>query len=142
MLMTRNNWLPQVFNEIFNGDIMPRTMASTKPAINVIENSTNYEVQIAAPGMSREDFTVTLNEEQNLVVNIEKKAATEAAEKETGRFLRREFSYTKYSQTLLLPEDVDREGITASSHDGILTIMLPKVKHEEKKIEVKQITIN
>lgn len=144
MLVTRNsqNWLPAVFNEMFDNDFMlPRTMARTAPAINVIESKDAYTVELAAPGMSKEDFKVTLNEEENLVIEIEKKAEKTQENKEQSRYLRREFSYTKFHQTLLLPEDVNREAIAATVENGVLTVALPKFQPEEQKREAKQITI-
>jgi len=148
LVRTSNNWLPQVFNEIFGNDfIMPRTMSNNTPAINIIDRKDAYEVQLAAPGMTREDFKVTLNEEENLVIEIEKKVEAtdtnkDAEAQETERYLRREFTYTKFSKTLLLPEDVNREAITASAQDGVLYITLPKLLPEEQKREVKEIAIN
>jgi len=148
LVRTSNNWLPQVFNEIFGNDfIMPRTMSNNTPAINIIDRKDAYEVQLAAPGMTREDFKVTLNEEENLVIEIEKKVEAtdtnkDAEAQETERYLRREFTYTKFSKTLLLPEDVNRETITASAQDGVLYITLPKLLPEEQKREVKEIAIN
>lgn len=144
MLVTRNsqNWLPAVFNEMFDNDFMlPRTMARTAPAINVIESKDAYTVELAAPGMSKDDFKVTLNEEENLVIEIEKKAEKTQENKEQSRYLRREFSYTKFHQTLLLPEDVNREAIAATVENGVLTVALPKFLPEEQKREAKQITI-
>ena len=143
-----NNWLPQVFNEIFGNDsLMPRTVSHNTPAINIIERKDAYEVQLAAPGMTREDFKVTLNEEHNLVIEIEKKSTqtnegNEAQTQDTARYLRREFTYTKFSKTLLLPDDVNVETISASAQDGVLTITLPKLIPDEQKREVKQNAIN
>lgn len=144
MLVTRNsqNWLPAVFNEMFDNDFMlPRTMARTAPAINVIESKDAYTVELAAPGMSKDDFKVTLNEDENLVIEIEKKAEKTQENKDQSRYLRREFSYTKFHQTLLLPEDVNREAIAATVENGVLTVALPKFLPEEQKREAKQITI-
>ena len=144
MLVRRNpNWLPDVFNEFFNTDIMPRTAGSTAPAINVIEHEHEYTVELAAPGMTRDDFKVTLDEDENLVVDIEKKVDNKQEDKQgkTGHYLRREFSYTKYHQTLLLPEDVDIEQIKANVEHGVLTVTLPKksaaqLKKQSKVIEI------
>ncbi|MCQ2289569.1 MAG: Hsp20/alpha crystallin family protein [Muribaculaceae bacterium] len=144
---TNRNWLPEVFNELFNDNfIMPRTVSNNTPAINVIENKDGYVLELAAPGMTREDLKVTLNEENNLVIDIEKKAVTtenndQAKETET-RYLRHGFSMTKYHQTFILPEDVNMDSITAAAENGILTITLPKLMPEEMKREVKEIAIN
>lgn len=145
LVTTRNNrnWLPEVFNEFFNNDFfMPRTVSNTAPSINVIENKDSYMVEMAAPGMTRDDFKVTLNEDKNLVIELEKKVSNENNQAGDMRYLRREFSYAKFHQTLLLPEDVNLDGITATAVNGVLTVALPKLMPEEQKHEIKEIVIN
>jgi len=149
MYLTRRNqnWLPEVFNTLFDTDLFPKMnmTTTTSPAINVIEKDNEYDVELAAPGMTRDDFKVTLDEEQNLVVDLEKKVETgdgdDATKAETGRYLRREFSYTKFHQTLLLPDDVDREKISATCEHGVLKVILPKLTQQEMKKEAKVIEI-
>ena len=100
------SWLPAMFDDFFDNDWMRKTNA-TAPAINVIENDTEYKVEVAAPGMNKDDFNVHVDENGNLVIAMEKKSESKNDEKEKkGRYLRREFSYTKFQQTLILPEDV------------------------------------
>lgn len=144
-LTSRNqNWLPSVFNDLFDTDYftnLPK-MNTTAPAINVIEKSNEYDVELAAPGMTKADFKVTLDEDENLVVDLEKKIVTNDDNTEKGHYLRREFSYTKFHQTLLLPEDVDREGIAASVENGVLKVVLPKKSAAQLKKESKVIEIN
>ena len=111
---------------------MPRANA-TAPAINVLENDKQYTVELAAPGLKKEDFSVNVNEDGNLSIKLEQK--NESTEKnEKTHYLRREFSYSKYEQTLVLPEDVNREAIAARVKDGVLTVDLPKVQKEEQKL--------
>lgn len=149
MYLTRRNqnWLPEVFNTLFDTDMFPKMNMSTttSPAINVIEKDTEYDVELAAPGMTRDDFKVTLDEDENLVVDLEKKVETQQDDdkekKDAGRYLRREFSYTKFHQTLLLPDDVDREKISATCEHGVLRVVLPKFAPQEMKKESKVIEI-
>lgn len=148
-LTSRNqNWLPEVFNTLFDTDMFPVMRNTTSPAINVIEKDTEYDVELAAPGMTRDDFTVTLDEDENLVVDLEKKCETHEGDDKAceekkceGRYLRREFSYTKFHQTLLLPDDVDREKISATCEHGVLKVVLPKFTPQELKKEAKVIEI-
>ena len=134
----KNSWLPDVFNDFFDTDFMPRTSA-TAPAINVKESADDYEVEVAAPGMTKEDFNVHLNQEGDLHIKMEsKKEHTDDNKK--AHYLRREFAYSKFEQTLILPDDVDRNNISARVADGVLTVVLPKVKKEEQNV-VRQITI-
>lgn len=129
----RNNqtWLPDVFNDFFDNDWMARANA-TAPAINVIENDKEYKVEVAAPGMSKEDFDIHIDENNNLVIAMEKKNENHEEGKK-GRYLRREFSYSKFQQAMILPDDVDKDKIGAEVHNGVLNIELPKLVKEAPK---------
>ena len=131
-MMRTNNWIPAVFNDFFDTDYMPRAN-STAPAINVKETDKAYVVELAAPGMKKEDFNVHINDEGNLIIKMEKKDEKKEEDK-SARYLRREFSYSKFEQTLLLPDDVKKEDITAKVEHGVLTIELPKVVEEKVKV--------
>jgi len=132
-MMRRNAaWLPSVFNDFFDTDYMPKANC-TAPAINVKESDKAYTVELAAPGMKKEDFNVHLNDEGNLVVKMEKKQESKEEDK-TARYLRREFSYTKFEQTLLLPDDVEKDQIKAKVEHGVLTVELPKQVKEQVKV--------
>ena len=133
------SWLPEIFNDFFANDWMTRTNA-TAPAINVIEDEKNYKVEVAAPGMNKEDFKINVTDDNYLVLTMEKKNESKDEDKKR-RYLRREFSYHKFEQSLALPEDVNKDDINATVHDGILTIEIPKVQITEKRPAVKQIEI-
>lgn len=139
-LIRRNqNWLPGFFNDFIDNNWIER-VNSTLSAVNVMETENEYKVELAAPGLTKDDFNVHVDEDNNLVVNVEKK--TEDSEKaKDGRYLRREFSYSKFQRTLVLPDDVDKDNISAKVENGVLNIDLPKIKKEEatvrKSIEVK-----
>lgn len=125
------NWLPSIFNDFFDNDWMVKANA-TAPAINVIENENDYKVEVAAPGMTKEDFNIHLGEDNELVITMEKKNETKEEDKENKKYLRREFSYSKFQQAFVLPEDVEKDKISANVTDGVLTIELPKRTPEEK----------
>jgi len=132
-MMRRNAaWLPSVFNDLFDTDFMPKANA-TAPAINVKETDKAYTVELAAPGMTKGDFNVHINDEGNLIIKMEKKNEQKEEDKST-RFLRREFSYTKFEQTLILPDDVKKEDIAARVENGVLTVELPKIVEEKVKV--------
>ena len=123
------NWLPSIFNNFFDNDWMVKANA-TAPAINVVESDKDYKVEVAVPGMTKDDFNIHLGEENELVISMEKK--TENENKENKKYLRREFSYSKFQQSLYLPDNVDKEKISANVANGVLTIELPKYSQEEK----------
>lgn len=134
------NWLPDIFNDFFDNTWMEKANA-TAPAINIRETETNYEVEVAAPGMTKEDFNIKIDNNNQLVVSMEKKEEHEEGKKE-GRYLRREFSYSKFQQALILPDDVEKDKIEAKVEHGVLTITLPKQvitpeSKEGKTIEIK-----
>lgn len=135
------NWLPSIFNDFFDTDWMGRTNA-TAPAINVIETDKDYKVEVAAPGMTKDDFNIQLTENNELVITMEKKNESKENEKDSKKYLRREFSYTKFEQALVLPEDVEKDKIEAHVNDGVLTIDLPKRTPEEKAKVNKMIEIH
>ena len=131
-LMRTNGWLPTVFEDFFNNDFMPR-VNTTAPAVNVKEDESAYTMELAAPGIKKEYCRVSINDDGNLCIAIENKMEHKDEDKK-HHYLRREFSYSNYEQNYTLPEDVDKEGIAAKVENGILTVVLPKVEKEEKKV--------
>ena len=138
--------LTDFFNDFFDNRSLEK-IGITSPAINVKENDKGYKIEVAAPGMCKDDFKIHLNKEGNLVIDMEKtdcccKNKEKDEEVKQCKYLRKEFAYTKFTQTLLLPENADKEAIEAHVNNGILYIMIPKTtkeKAEEEKrvIEVK-----
>ena len=126
----KNSWFPTVFDDFFNTEM---TTQRTAPAVNVKEDENTYTMEVASPGLKKEFCRININEDGNLNVAIENKFEHKEENKKE-HYLRREFSYTNYQQAYTLPEDVDKTGITAKVEDGILTIVLPKIKKEETKV--------
>ena len=135
--MYRNSWLPEVFNDFLNTANMPKANA-TAPAINVQESDKDYTVELAAPGLSKDDFDVNINSDGDLTIKMEKKAEEK---EEKGHYLRREFAYSKYEQTLILPDDVQKEHIAARVNNGVLTVVLPKIQVQKEKV-ARQIAVD
>ena len=131
--------MPDIFNDFFDNSWMERTNY-TAPAINVIENEKEYDVELAAPGLTKEDFQVHVDEDNNLVINMEKKAENNE-KKRHGRYLRREFSYEKFQQMLTLPEDAEADKIEAKVEHGVLNVHIPKKEEADVQKAVKQIEI-
>lgn len=125
------------FRDMFNTAWMPK-MSVTAPAINVKENKNEYDIELAAPGTTKDDFNVNLDNDGNLVIKMEHKN-DKKDENKKEHYLRREFSYSNYEQALTLPDDVNRDGIKANVENGVLHVTLPrtaKAEKETKRIEV------
>ena len=139
-LMRRNQnqgWLPLFFNDFFKDDWKAGT-STTVPAINVKEAENAFTVEVAAAGMTKDDFMVHIDDDNDLVISMEKKNESTDENRES-RYLRREFTYSKFRQTMVLPENVNKEKIEAKVEHGVLTIHLPKLT--EKDIQKKQRSI-
>ncbi len=137
-VMFRSNWFPTVFDEFMNSDFTPRANG-TAPAVNVKESDKAYIMELAAPGIKKEYCRVGINDEGNLTIAIENKMEHKEEDKK-HHYLRREFSYSNYEQSYALPDDVERNNISAKVEDGILTITMPKTAQKEKvtkSIEIK-----
>jgi len=133
------NWLPSLFNDFLGNEWVVKNTASS-PAVNILENESEFKVEVAAPGLSKEDFHIEMPEENHLVVSMEKK--TENKEGEGNRYLRREFSYVNFRQSMILPDNVDSEKIEAKVENGVLSISIPKQKEEDKPKAPKLIQVN
>ena len=133
-VLNSNSWFPTVFDDFFNSDWMPK-MKATAPAVNVREDENAYVMDLAVPGIRKEFCRVNINDEGNLEVAIENKLEHKEENKKE-HYLRREFSYSNYQQTYVLPDDIAKDDIAAKVHNGVLTITMPKVaKEKEKKIQ-------
>jgi HSP20 family protein len=139
ILRTRNAW-PSLVDEFFNGEFFPRFIdAETQhsiPAVNIVESKDDYRIEVAAPGLTKEDFKVNL-ENNVLTVSSEKE---ENREEKDEKIMRKEFSYYSFNRSFTLPVTVNSEKIKATHKDGILQIMIPK-KEEAKERPAREIKI-
>lgn len=138
-VMSSNNWFPTMFDDFFNNDWMPK-MKATAPAVNVKEDAKAYVMELAVPGIKKEYCRVCINNDGNLEVTIENKMEHKDEDKKE-HYLRREFSYSNYQQVYVLPEDVEKDHVTAAVENGVLAITMPKQTKEEEKKALRQIEI-
>jgi HSP20 family protein len=145
-LIRRSDYLPtwaNLVNDFFNTDFSDWSLRhysdtnTTLPAVNIKENTDGFMVEMAAPGMTKDDFKIELNNDL-LTISSEKKNEHETKEGET--YTRREYSYQSFSRSFTLPKSVDAEKISAKYENGILSIEIPK-KEEAKPKPAKQISI-
>ena len=139
-ILNANNWFPTVFDDFFNNEWMPK-MKATAPAVNVKEDAKAYTMELAVPGIKKEFCRVNINADGNLEVAIENKLEHKEENKKE-HFLRREFSYSNYQQTYVLPDDIEKDHIAAKVDNGVLTITLPRFTKEEVKQIQRQINID
>jgi HSP20 family protein len=114
-----NPWLPSVFNDFFGNEWVTNNNRSV-PAINIQQNDNGFTVEVAAPGMTKNE-----SEEKD----------------KKGTYLRREFSYTQFTRKMILPDNVEIDNISAKVENGVLTVDIPTVKEEEKVSRIKKIEI-
>ncbi len=136
-----SNFVNDFFNRDWN-DWSLRNFSTTNttiPTVNIKETDDAYQVEMAAPGMVKDDFKIELN---NDILTISSEKKEETNEKENEQFTRREFSYQSFSRAFSLPANVvDSDKIAAKYNDGILSITIPK-KEEAKPKPAKQIAIS
>ena len=140
MLVTRRNqdFMPTLFKELMNWN---DTTYST-PRMNIMETKDNYKLELCIPGLTKEDVKLNIDAEGNLVVEMVKEMKNEKKEnKEEMRYLRHEFSVEHFRQTVMLPDDIHKENISAKVENGILDIVIPKVTVEEKKQAIQTIEV-
>jgi HSP20 family protein len=144
LLRTRRPNYPTFTDRFLESDLLDFFNANfsetntTLPAVNVKETDDEFKVELAAPGMKKEDFNISLENDQLTVSSEHKKEAKD----EDNKYSRREFSYQAFQRTFSIPENrVDNDKIDAKYDDGILHIRLPKLEHAKTKssrtIEVK-----
>ncbi len=147
-LMKRSNnyfpSFPSFIDNLFSRDMMDwsnlnfSSTDSTLPAVNVKETEDDYEIEVAAPGLKKDNFKVNLDNDQ-LTISSEWKDQKE--EKGNGKYTRKEFSYQSFQRSFTLPENmVDGDKIAAKYHDGILSITVPK-REEVKPKPAREIKI-
>lgn len=138
----RSRNLPDFFDELFNSNVLPNFVEEgawkSTPAVNIFETNEKFEIEVAAPGLEKEDFKIDLKND-HLVVSSEKKDKKE--EKEKGKVVRSEFRYSSFQRMFALPKEVDAANIKANHKNGVLTIELPK-KAEYKENWSRQIEIH
>ena len=138
MLVTRRNqdFMPTLFNELLNWN---DTTYST-PRMNIMETKDNYKLELCIPGLTKDDVKLSIDAEGNLVVEMVKETKNEKKNEEI-RYLRHEFSVEHFRQTVMLPDDIHRDQISAKVENGILDIVIPKVTVEEKQKQIQTIEV-
>lgn len=137
--------MPSFFNDVLSRDLWNWGLSNNSttntniPAVNIKETQDAFEVEMAAPGMTKNDFKIELDNNV-LVISSEKKQ--EAEDKEGATYSRKEFSYQSFQRTFQLPKEVvDVDKIEAKYENGLLQLVIPK-KEEAKQRPPRMIQIN
>lgn len=126
-LMRRNpGTLPSLMEELFKPDWFGgmEGMSTNVPAVNILENETGFELELAAPGMKKDDFNIEVDKNV-LTISNEQRSETSEEDKEKN-YSRREFYYSSFRRAFNLPETVNSDNIKATYNDGILKLEIPK----------------
>jgi HSP20 family protein len=131
------NPLPMLFDDFFNADLFNwgnsnfSNTNTTIPAVNIKETAENYEVEVAAPGMTKNDFKVELD---GNMLTISSERTNQQEENENERYSRKEFSYQSFQRTFTLKKDVvDIDKIQAKYESGLLRLLIPKKEEAKQK---------
>lgn len=121
-------WIDNVFNTTL-ADAIGTDFTITSPSVNISEHDTHYSLNVAAPGLTKQDFNISIEDEQ-LIISAEKKSEKEETQ---GKYTRREFNYGSFKRSFHLDDTINREGISAAYEDGVLKLTLPKKDDAVKK---------
>lgn len=127
-----NPALGKIFDELFNrsiSDIVGSDFTSESPSVNIIETDESFELEVAAPGLDKEDFSVAI-ERDYLTISADKKTEEE---ENTQPFKRKEYDFKKFSRKFRLPKTVDKESIKAKYDLGVLNITVDKTPEAKEK---------
>ncbi len=124
-----------LFDNIFNSNF-PAVNVNV-PAVNIVESKEKFRIEIAAPGLEKEDYKIDLHNDL-LTISSEKKAENE---EKNEKYMRKEFNYCSFKRSFIIPDSANIDSINASYKNGILTVSIPK-KEEAKEKAPRQISIN
>ena len=135
------NWLPSLFNDFMNDDWFTARTSTAVPALNVIENEKNYELEFAVPGLKKEELNLQVDNDGIMSISMTRKNE-ENKEDNKRNYIRREFTYQEFNQSYILPDDADRAKISAKVENGVLTINVPKLPAEKQPQAIQNIAIS
>jgi len=130
-MITRRSYSPFLSN-LFDDDFFPvvTNRTSSLPAVNIKENEKSFILELAVPGIDKNDLKIDINED---ILTISSESKSENEEGKDG-YMRKEYSYSSFVRSFYIPENVNRDKIGANYKDGILSVELPKKEEEKNKI--------
>ena len=132
---TVNPWFNDVFDSLFNDSVLNDRFVTKTPAVNIAETENEFHIELAAPGLKKEDFKINLDKN---VLSVSTENKTENVE-ESKKYSKREYSYSSFVRSFTLPETADQTRIDAEYTDGILKLNV--AKKEEAKLQSREIAV-
>lgn len=130
-----NPWFTDVFESVFNDPILTDRLPNRNPAVNIAETDGDFQIELAVPGMKKEDFKISIDKN---VLSISSEKKNENVQ-EGKKFSKREFSYASFTRSFNLPETIDQSKVDAAYSDGILKLTV--AKKEEAKVQSREIAV-
>jgi|SRR5690625_4954546 len=144
-VIRRDSWIPSIFDEFFPTKALAFSNhyeTFSAPKVNVTENLSNFVIELAVPGLKKEDFSIEIEEDSLIIAAKQETEKTESVkdDAENLKYIRKEFNFGTFTRRFILPEIVNADAITANYENGVLQISLPK--KEEKKALKKMVEIS
>ncbi len=130
--ITKRSFGPFIMPRLFDDDFFPVSSgrATSMPAVNIREDEKRFALELAVPGIDKKDLKIDISED---ILTISSESKNESEDNRDG-YKRKEFSYSSFSRSFQIPENVNREKIDANYRDGVLSVFLPKFEEEKSKI--------
>ena len=144
MLLARKSqdFFPTLFNDLFDFNWNGNYAVNAAPQMNINENKASYEMEFSVPGLTKDDLNISIDKEDNLVVEMTKKTEKEDKGNKDEHYLRHEFTSSQFKEIMALPDNIYKDKIDAKVENGILKISLPKREIEAAQPSIKQIEIH
>jgi len=128
----QNPFFPVFTDSFFRENFLNDSDSTTSPAVNIAENNDGFRIEVAAPGLNKEDFRINI-EKRVLTISSEKETKSESKGEKDEKYYRREFSYTSFTRSFSLPEYADTDQIKATHENGVLNVFIPKQDKAKEK---------
>lgn len=144
MLLARKSqdFFPTLFNDLFDFNWNGNYAVNAAPQMNIKENDASYEMEFSVPGLTKDDLNISIDQDDNLVVEMTKKTENEEKDDKNEHYLRHEFTSSQFKEIMALPENIYKDKIDAKVENGILKISLPKHEMVVEQPSIKQIEIH
>lgn len=144
MLLARKSqdFFPTLFNDLFDFNWNGNYAVNAAPQMNIKENDASYEMEFSVPGLTKDDLNISIDQNDNLVVEMTKKTENDEKDDKNEHYLRHEFTSSQFKEIMALPENIYKDKIDAKVENGILKISLPKHEMVVEQPSIKQIEIH